>query len=594
MLTRRNKTSTNLNGFENKGTRMNSPDKEVYLGRSTSWILTARTAVAIGLMQALLAAPLTSFSQTSDGDAATIAALREQVAALTRRLDEVERRQAAQASAPSDGSAARSHNTSVHDELREAQAAAKQARAAATEAKAAQRKVQAAPAAAPVITAGTIEGLLPPEEMGSTSSNDDALRSDLPGISLRIPNTDTEARVYGFAKVTTWQDFNARNQSDAPAVQTIPLNGSGADQQGGDFGISARFSRIGLDTRTLTDWGTLETRIEGDFGGGTATNATFRLRQAWGEFGTEKFRVLVGQSNSLWNEGIFETLIDSTNLNQSFIRQAQIRLTGRLAPGLMGQFSVEAPDTTYTSVSGVVNPSSNGGASPAFNTLPDFLGRLTYRKNGLELGGRALLRDLTVRTEGTAVTPSGSENALGWGVAGHVRFPMRWISDSFGPDELLAMAYYGDGIGRYFLGNTAGQDALTNLGLPEATNSFSLDTVQTWGVTAAYRRFWTPKLRSNFAYSYARQDYPDYAADFTPGSFSATSLNREMQQVIVNLIWSPFGKINDGVFSSGWLDIGIEYLYSHRELLGGSMASGPAGDGDGDANRLLVGGVIRF
>jgi len=60
------------------------------------------------------------------------------------------------------------------------------------------------------------------------------------------------------------------------------------------------------------------------------------------------------------------------------------------------------------------------------------------------------------------------------------------------------------------------------------------------------------------------------------------------------LIWSPFGKINDGVFTSGWLDIGIEYLYSHRELLGGSMASGPAGDGDGDANRLLVGGVIRF
>ena len=163
-------------------------------------------------------------------------------------------------------------------------------------------------------------------------------------------------------------------------------------------------------------------------------NATFRLRQAWGELGTEKFRVLLGQANSLWNEGIFETLIDSTNLNQSFIRQAQIRLTGRLAPGLLGQFSVEAPDTTYTTVSGVVNPSSNidGGASPAFNTMPDFLARLTYRKNGLELGARGLARDLTVRTEDTAVEPSGSENAFGWGVAGHVRFPMRWISDRIG------------------------------------------------------------------------------------------------------------------------------------------------------------------
>jgi hypothetical protein len=576
------------------------PAKEVG-SRSTSWILTARTAVAIGLMQALFATPLTSFSQTSAEDAATIAALREQVAALARRLEEVERRQEAQASVPSEGSVARSHDAAVHDELREAQAAAKQARAAAAEAKAAQRQAQAAPAVVPFIGPGPIEGLLPPEEMGSPldGDGDDALRSDLPGIALRIPHAETEVRAYGFAKVTAWQDFNGRNQTDAPTVQTIPLNGSGADQQGGDFGMTARFSRIGLDTRTLTDWGTLETRIEGDFGGGAATssNAVFRLRQAFGELGTEAFRVLLGQANSLWNEGVFETLIDSTNLNQSFVRQAQIRLTGRLAPGLTGRFSVEAPETNYTSVTGAVNPGNtiDGGASPAFNTIPDFLGRLTYRENGLEIGGRALLRNLTVRTEGTAVAPpSGTENAIGWGIAGHVRFPMRWISKDFGPDELLAMAYYGDGIGRYFPGNTSGQDALSNLGLPAAMNSFSLDPVQSWGVTVAYRRFWTPKLRSNFAFSYARQDYADYALDFIPGSAAATSLNREMDQGFINLFWSPFGTVSDGVFSSGWLDIGIEYLYSHRELLGGSMAAGAAGDGDGDANRVLFGGIVRF
>lgn len=552
-------------------------------------------------MQALDATPSTSFSQTSAEDAATIAALREQVAALERRLDAVERRQAAQASAPSEGSAARSHDAAVHHEVREAKAAAKQAQAAAAEAKAAQRTVQAAPAAAPVITPGTIEGLLPPEKMGSSmdGDGDDALRSDLPGISLRIPNTETEVRLYGFAKVTAWQDFNGRNQSSTPTVQTIPLNGSSADQQGGDFGVTPRFSRIGTDTRTLTNWGTLETRLEGDFGGGAATsnNFVFRLRQAWGELGTEAFRVLLGQANSLWNEGVFETLNDSTNLNQSFVRQAQIRVTGRIAPGLTGQFSLEAPETNYTSVTGAVNPGStvNGGASPAFDTIPDFLGRLTYRENGLEIGGRALLRDLSVRTEGTAVAPpSGTESALGWGIAGHVRFPMRWISKDFGPDELLAMAYYGDGIGRYFPGNTSGQDALSDIGLPEAMNNFSLNPVQSWGVTAAYRRFWTPTLRSNFVFSYARQDYPDYALDFIPSSAAATSLNREMDQGTVNLIWSPFGTISDGVFSSGWLDIGIEYIYSHRELFGGSTAAGAAGDGDGDANRVLFGGIVRF
>jgi hypothetical protein len=549
-------------------------------------------------MLALLAAPATTFAQASSEDAATISALREQVAALERRLEEVERRQAGQAQVPP---VARPTKPAVQDEVREAQAAAKQAQTAAAKAQAAQRSAESVSAAGS-LGVGQIPGLLPPEPMGRPSydgDGDDALRSDLPGIALRIPNTDTEARLYGFAKVTTWRDFNGRNQTDAPAVQTIPLNGSGADQQGGDFGVTARFSRIGTDTRTLTDWGTLETRLEGDFGGGAATssNAVFRLRQAWGELGTEAFRVLLGQANSLWNEGVFETLNDSVNLNQSFVRQAQIRLTGRLAPGLTGQFSLEAPETNYTSVTGVVNPGStvDGGASPAFNQAPDLLGRLTYQNDGLEIGGRALLRFLSVRTEGTAVAPpSETQEATGWGLAGHVRFPMRWVSTGFGPDELLAMAYFGDGIGRYFAGNTFGQDALSNLGLPGVTSSFSLDTVQSWGVTVAYRRFWIPQLRSNFVFSYARQDYPDYALDFVPGSAAATSLNSEMEQGIVNLIWSPFATVNDGVFGSGWLDLGIEYVYSRRDLDGGSNAAGAAGDGHGVANRIWFGGVVRF
>ena len=214
------------------------------------------------------------------------------------------------------------------------------------------------------------------------SEGGDALRSDLPGIAFRVPGADTQVRLYGFAKLTAWQDFNGRNQTDAPAPAFIPLTGSAADLQGGEFGMGARFSRFGIDTRTLTGWGTLETRIEGDFGGGspTSSNAVFRLRQAWAELGTPAFRVLVGQANSLWNEGLFETIIDATNLNQSFVRQAQLRVTGRLAPGLTGQVSLEAPETNYVSGTGVFNPGSslNNGASPAFNARPDLLGRLTY------------------------------------------------------------------------------------------------------------------------------------------------------------------------------------------------------------------------
>ncbi len=439
--------------------------------------------------------------------------------------------------------------------------------------------------------------------MGNTydGDGDDALRSDLPGLSLRVPGTQSEVRVYGFANLNAYRDFNGRNQTDAPTAQTIPLANSLADMQGGDFGMSARFSRFGLDTRTLTSWGTLETRLEGDFGGGApvSTNAVFRLRQAWGELGTDAFRVLVGQANSLWNEGVYETVNFATNLNQSFVRQPQLRATATLAPGLTGQLSVEMPDTQYTSAAGVFTqvstPAGFSGLSPSFASLPDLLGRLSYSYDGSLLDLRGLVRDLTIRTAGTAAAPPAlSRDATGWGVAGTARLPMRWLAPAFGPDELIGMAYYGEGIGRYFGGNTFGQDALSNIGLPGTATGFSLDPLPTYGVTGAYRRFWTTQLRSNFVYSYAWQDYPSYALLFAPGSAAATSLNTSMEQAIVNLIWSPFAELRGNSVGTGWLDLGIEYVYTHRDVLGGNAATAAAGLGYATSNRVVGSVTMRF
>ncbi len=458
-------------------------------------------------------------------------------------------------------------------------------------------------AALPQPAAAAIPGLRPPEPMGhpnETGEGDDALLSD-PALSTRIPGTESEVTFYGFANVNGYRDFNGRNQTDAPTAQTISLANSPADLQGGDFGLSARFSRFGIDTRTLTSWGTLETRVEGDFGGGAAasTNAVFRLRQAWGELGTEPFRVLIGWANSLWNEGVYETVNFATNLNQSFVRQPQIRAIGTLAPGWTGQISLESPDTQYTSTAGVFTqistPATFSGLSPAFATLPDLLGRLAYSNDGLVLDVRGLLRDLSIRTAGTMAVPSAiTHDAVGWGVAGTARFPMRWLSPAFGPDELIGMAYYGQGIGRYFPGNTFGQDAISNIGLPGVTTDFTFDPLPTYGATVAYRRFWTTQLRSNFVYSWAWDEYPSYALFFMPGSASATSLNSTMQQGIVNLIWSPFAELSGNSVGTGWLDVGLEYVYTHRDVFGGSAAALPAGLGYGTANRVLGSVTMRF
>jgi hypothetical protein len=550
------------------------------------------------LAGALSLAALPGAARAQSNDAAMIAELRRQLEEMRRRVEQLEARAGAQpparaAAVPAPQRQATRAPTR-QPPAAEAQAAAAEARAAAAEARAA----QAALAAAPSPFAPNVPGLQPPA-IGSQTATGDALRSDLPGVAFRVPGTDTQVRLYGFAKLTGYADLGGRNQTDAPPPQGIPLVSSLADQQGGDFGMTARFSRFGVDTRTLTGWGTLETRLEGDFGGGAATsnNAVFRLRQAWAELGDERLRVLIGQANSLWNEGVFETLIDATNLNQSFIRQAQIRVTGRLAEGVTGMLSIEAPETSYTSAAGVFTPGSSldGGASPAFNTAPDLLARMSWRHDGAEVMGRALLRQLELRTDGTAaagVAPV-SDSALAWGVSGLVRLPMRWLSDAFGPHEIVGMAFYGEGIGRYFAGQNSGQDALTNLGLPGVLQA-GLDPIPTYGATIAYRRFWTDQLRSNFTYAYARSDFPGYAMGFAPGSAAATSLNREYQQVFANLIWSPFGTVRNGVFSSGWLDLGVEYLFTRRDLFGGAQAAGAAGGGHGIANRVLFAAIARF
>ena len=197
----------------------------------------------------------------------SVETLMKKIDALQRRLDEVEGRQRV----------AKPPTNVTHRAAPPTVATATQTPA----------PVQASPAAVVLQAAAPIPGLLPPEPMGSQF--EDALRSDLPGLSIRIPGAASEVRVYGFAKASGYSDFGPRNQNNAPAPQAIPLANSPAALQGGDTGMTARFSRIGLDTRTLTGLGTLETRVEGDFGGGAAAsnNLVFRLRQAWGELGTD-------------------------------------------------------------------------------------------------------------------------------------------------------------------------------------------------------------------------------------------------------------------------------------------------------------------
>jgi hypothetical protein len=182
---------------------------------------------------------------------------------------------------------------------------------------------------------------------------------------------------------------------------------------------------------------------------------------------------------------------------------------------------------------------------------------------------------------------------MGWGLAAHARLPVGAALPALGRDELGVMGFYGEGIGRYFAGNSFGQGAISDVGL-NADRSYAVEAVPSWGTLIGYRRFWNDRLRSTLSYAWARQDFDGaLAARFAPGSAGALALNREMQQVIANLIWSPFADRPLTRMPFGWLDLGIEYVFSRRDLEGGAQAV-TQGSGHGIANRLVGFAVVRF
>jgi hypothetical protein len=184
----------------------------------------------------------------------------------------------------------------------------------------------------------------------------------------------------------------------------------------------------------------LDTTIEGDFRGEISQGGdlAYRLRQAFAELTRDDWSYLIGHTNSLWNEGLTEAMHDATNLNQSFIRQAQLRVTHRFDSNLMLQGSIEAPFSDILTSNGARFPTDrfDGGArSAAFDQMPDFLARLTWRDGAEEYVLRGLFRQLSLEPDGAALgagTPLSagpSESTFGWGFAAHTRLPLgKWIS----------------------------------------------------------------------------------------------------------------------------------------------------------------------
>jgi hypothetical protein len=184
----------------------------------------------------------------------------------------------------------------------------------------------------------------------------------------------------------------------------------------------------------------------------------------------------------------------------------------------------------------------------ARNTMPDFVTRTRWQRNGSHIQFAGVVRQLRVDNP----EPNANVTAVGWGL----NLTGRWAV--YGKDDLRAMIAYGQGISRYVKG-LGGQELDAVL-----TPDGDLDVIPGLNYTLAYLHWWTPTLRSSGTFGVADLYSRPAQADEDIGKLWSWH---------VNLIWSPWRLVN----------VGTEFMQGRRINKDGD---------EGTANRVQV--AVQF
>jgi hypothetical protein len=388
------------------------------------------------------------------------------------------------------------------------------------------------------------------------------LQGSFPG-SIRIPGTNTSVRLYGFVRTTGTYDFEGRNRAPFQNSNAVPLTTGAAERQGGDFAFSARYSRLGFETRTDSPWGPVRSVVEMDFGGAQSTASTTsqaswipRLRHAYVEAGN----FLAGQTTTLFGDTLALDMIDfGTFVGLSATRQAQVRYTAPIGGGATWAFSLENPYSDYTYTGGFTVPDSDTTPALAVNRFPDFVTSLKIPGDWGHVALQGVVRRIDFTNDGATLPAQRfSDETWGYGVA------LNGVLNTVGKNRFMTRVAYGDGVGRYI--DNMGAGASSNVGLAGVTTP-ELDTNKVFSAMLGYQHFWADNLRSTVAGGFARITYPSYARQFSAST--QNTQNRDMTQGIANIIWTPFQN----------LDLGLEYNVGTRQLLEASSEGATRGFG---------------
>ena len=128
----------------------------------------------------------------------------------------------------------------------------------------------------------------------------------------------------------------------------------------------------------------------------------------------------------------------------------------------------------------------------------------------------------------------------------------------------------GQAAGRYlYAGSGSTEGLVTNLTAATlAANTTLVAPTSGFSGNIAYRHQWSPEWRSNIGGGLWHLDVPGLNGQVCPSASRASSsggcgLNEDLVMGKVNLIWAPVS----------FVDIGLEYTFGYRKVLGGESGS---------------------
>ena len=354
--------------------------------------------------------------------------------------------------------------------------------------------------------------------------------------------------VFGFAQVDAIYDFGRMNPDWDDAYRPSKIaNPEGIYGSDGQASVSVKQSRFGVKGTMPTAEGHDPIKFEFSFDlfgvGSDAGQTTFRLRHAYGEWGS----LLVGQTNSIFMDiDVFPNTIDYWGPDgMVFWRNVQIRWTPWRTEHSSFAIGIEEPSNDVdTGQIREIDPTL-GEDIQSDEKLPNLVAH--WRTSGdwghVQVAG--ILRDLGYDTKGTQNNkPKGSVTGWGANLSGTI--------NTIGRDKILWQYVYGNGIAAYM--NDGGMDLAPQGALPSATDpdgNAHAEAVPLTGIVAYYDHYWNDKFSSSIGYSTTYVDNTNWQ---TPDTY------KKGQYTSVNLLYYPVPNVL----------IGGEVLWGDLELKDGS------------------------